>query len=156
MPDPTTPSAIPINVKIHFHISYFDTYYMCFIYSCSPTSCSSLPLPPDGVPLHQYMWPRNPCCDVSSITQATSSSDPQNSSSQNYLRLLPKSKENSAGGVNAAAALSHSEWKSPKICNFIWNFFWKSYLKKQCLLVLQGRSTCKNPWKFEEKNFAEY
>ena len=86
---------------------------MCFFYSCSPTSCSSLPLPPDGVPLHQYMWPRNPCCDVSSIvTQATSSS-PQNSSSQNYLRLLPKSKENSAAGVTAAA-LSHSKWKSPK------------------------------------------
>ena len=79
-----------------------------FFYSCSPTSCSSLPLPPDGVPLHQYMWPRNPCCDVSSIvTQATSSS-PQNSSSQNYLRLLPKSKENSAAGVTAAA-LSHSK-----------------------------------------------
>ena len=84
------------------------TYLSYFIYSCSPTSCSSLPLPPDGVPLHQYMWPRNPCCDVSSIvTQATSSS-PQNSSSQNYLRLLPKSKENSAAGVTAAA-LSHSK-----------------------------------------------
>jgi len=82
----------------------------------SPTSCSSLPLPPDGVPLHQYMWPRNPCCDVSSIvTQATSSS-PQNSSSQNYLRLLPKSKENSAAGVTAAA-LSHRHCASTSNSN---------------------------------------
>ena len=57
--------------------------------SFSPTSSLTLPLPPDGVPLHQYLWPRNPCCDVT-----------QTSSSQNYLRLLPKSKENSAGAAS--------------------------------------------------------
>ena len=67
-----------------------------------------MPLPPDGVPLHsplplhQYLWPRNPCCDVT-----------QSSSSQNYLRLLPKSKENSAGNsaVNSAAG---AEYVTPR------------------------------------------
>ena len=47
----------------------------------SPTSMS-LPLPPDVSP-HQYLWPRNPCCDVESTSSAPALT------SQNYLRLLP-------------------------------------------------------------------
>lgn len=63
----------------------------------SPTSMS-LPLPPEVSP-HQYIWPRNPCCDVES---GSISSAPA-SSSLNYLRLLPsaaRTNENSVSNIS--------------------------------------------------------
>jgi serine/threonine protein kinase len=56
-------------------------------------SAMSLPLPP-GLPFH-YVWPSNPCHDVDDACSSRSSA-PAMSSSQNYLRLLPRTSNHSA------------------------------------------------------------